>query len=255
MKKNTNRTLELADLKQILLSTCISLNRPIRKSQLIKMLTELFECSTPKEVEFALLDLIEEGRLYQKDYFIVTPEFASAWDGISTAADEGIIKYMSSLKEEAKHDLFFNVYAGEALTPHSFFKYIGMKYPALLRRPDTALAYMEQLDGAFQYELSNDFYAEKNDYPTGRWFTKFFDSPDCRIIIKNIFAGRNYANFQIVLLPSKKRSYKKAYSDFEEFKQNISSLFNRDVKIQVRRSLTTIPFGKGKEKKSYGIHS
>ncbi len=246
MKKN--RILELADLKQAILSTCNTLNRPIRRNQLIKIITDLFEYNTQKEVEFALLNLIEEGRLQQKDYFIITPEFASDWSGISTATDEGIVKYMLSLKEDAKHDLFFNSYAEEPLTPHNFFKYISMKYPALLHRQDTALAYLEQLENTFPYELSNDFYVEKNDYPTGSWFTKFFDSPDCRIIIKNIFAGRNYANFQIVLLPGKKRSYKKAYSDFEEFKQNISSLFNKDVKIQVRRSLTTIPFGRRKGK-------
>lgn len=248
MKKNTNRILELADLQQVILSTCNTLNRPIRRNQLIKMITNLFEYNTQKEVEFALLNLIEEGRLQQKDHFIITPEFTSTWDGVTTAADEGIVKYILSLKEEAKHDLFFNVYAEEALTPHHFFKYISMKYPALLRRQDTALAYLKQLENTFPYELSNDFYAEKNDYPTRRWFTKFFDSPDCRIIIKNIFAGRSYANFQIVLLPGKKRSYKKAYSDFEEFKQNISSLFNKDVKIQVRRSLTMIPFDRRKGK-------
>lgn len=248
MKKNTNRILELADLKQVLLSTCTYLNRPIRKNQLIKMVTGIFEYNTPKEVEFALLDLIEQGKLQQKNYFIVTPEFASTWDGVTTAADEGIVKYLLSLKEETKHDLFFNVYAAEPLTPHNFFKYVGMKYPALLHRQDTAYAYLEQLENTFPYELSNDFYAEKNDYPARRWFTKFFDSPDCRIIIKNIFTGRSYANFQIVLLPGKKRSYRKAYSDFEEFKQNISTLFSRDVKIQVRRSMTTISFGRRKGK-------
>lgn len=248
MKKTNNRILELPDLQKVLLSTCTCLNRPIRKNQLIKMITELFECNTVKEVEFALLDLIEQGTLHQKDHFITTPEFASDWNGAVTATDEGIIKYLFSLKEEAKHDLFFNVYAEEPLTPHSFFKYIGMKYPALLRRQDTALAYLEQLENTFSYELSNEFYVEKNDYPAGRWFTKFFDSPNCRIIIKNIFAGTNYANFQIVLLPGKRRSYRKAYSDFEEFKKNISSLFHKDVKIQVRRSLTTIPFGRRKGK-------
>lgn len=243
MKKIRNKTLELADLQRMLIFTCDHLNRPIRKNQLIKMITDLFECNTKKEVEFALLNLIEEGNLQQKDYFIVTPEFASSWDGVSTAADEGIIKYILSLKEEAKHDLFFNVYAEEVLAPHNFFKYISMKYPALLRRQDTALAYLEQLENTFPYELSNNFYIEKNDYPiAGRWFNGLFDSPDCRIIIKNIFTGWNYADFQIILLPGKKRSYKKAYSDFEKFKQNIFSLFNRDVKIQTRRSLTMIPF-------------
>ena len=221
MKKTDNRILELADLQKALLSTCTCLNRPIRKNQLIKMVTELFECNTVKEVEFALLDLIEQGKLQQKDYFITTPEFAADWNGTITAADEGIINLL---------------------------KYIGMKYPALLRRADTALAYMDQLNNHFPFELNNAFYAELNDYPANRWFTKFFDSPDCRILIRNIFSGRNYANFQIVLLPGKKKSYKKAYKDYEEFQNNITSLFNRDVKIQVRRSLVTIPFSQKKRK-------
>ena len=64
MKKTDNRILELADLQKVLLSTCTYLNRPIRKNQLIKMTTELFECNTAKEVEFALLDLIEQGKLH-----------------------------------------------------------------------------------------------------------------------------------------------------------------------------------------------
>ena len=66
MKKTDNRILELADLQKALLSTCTCLNRPIRKNQLIKMVTELFECNTVKEVEFALLDLIEQGKLDRK---------------------------------------------------------------------------------------------------------------------------------------------------------------------------------------------
>ena len=248
MKKYTNRTLELTDLQHTLLSTCTSLNRPIRKTQLVKMITDLFECNTKKQVEFALLSLIEQEKLYQQGHFIITPKFASTWDGVVTAADEGIIRFLFSLKEEAKHDLFFNTYAKEPLTPHNFFKYINMKYPSLLRRQDTALAYMEQMETIFSYELNNDFYAEKNDYPTNRWFTSFFDSPDCRIFIKNIHAGRNYANFQIVLLSGKKRSYKKAYADYEEFKQNIPSLFQGNVKIQISRSLSTIPLSRKRGK-------
>ncbi len=248
MKKNTNRVLELASLQKVLLSTCTHLNRPVRKNQLIKMVTELFECNTVKEVEFSLLDLIEQGKLQQKDYFITTPELSTDWDGTVTATDEGIIKFLLSLREEAKHDLFFNVYAQEPLTPHNFFKYVGMKYPALLHRADTAHAYMEQISSLFQRELSYDFYAELNDYPTGRWFTTFFNSPDCRIIIRSISTGRNYANFQIVLLPGKRKSYRKAYKDFAEFEQNISSLFNKDVKVQVTKSLITIPFGKKRRK-------
>lgn len=249
MKNNNSRILELPDLQKTLLSTCTYLNRPIRKNQLIKMVTELFECNTVKEVEFALLDLMEQEKLQQQDHFITTPKFASTWDGTVTAADEGIIKFLLSLKEEAKHDLFFNVYAEEPLTPHNFFKYVGMKYPALLHRTDAALAYMEQINNLFPFELSNDFYAEMNDHPTGRWFTRFFNGPDCRILIKDIFKGKNYASFQIVLLPGKRKSYRKAYKDFAEFEKSISSFFNGDVKVQVKRSLITIPFGRKRRKR------
>ena len=66
MKKTDNRILELADLQKVLLSTCTYLNRQIRKNQLIKITTELFECNTAKEVEFALLDLIEQGNYSKK---------------------------------------------------------------------------------------------------------------------------------------------------------------------------------------------
>ena len=93
-----------------------------------------------------------------------------------------------------------------------------MKYPALLRRTDTALAYMEQLNNHFSFELNNAFYAELNDYPANRWFTKFFDSPDCRILIRNIFAGRNYANFQIVLLPGKRKAIRKHIKIMKSFR-------------------------------------
>lgn len=249
MTNTNNRILELADLQKALLSTCTNLNRPIRKNQLIKMLVDLFEYNTVKEVEFALLGLIEQGKLQQKDYFIITPEFASTWDGTATATDEGIIKFLLSLKEEAKHDLFFNVYAEEPLSPHSFFQYVDMKYPALLHRTDTALAYIEQINNLFPYGLNNDFYAELNDYPTNKWFTEFFNSPDCRILIRNIFTGRNYAEFQIVLIPGKKKSYRKANKDYAEFQNHISSLFNRNIKVQVRKSLTTIPFGRRNRRK------
>ena len=128
MKKYNTMILELADLQKMILHICDYLNRPIRKSQLIRMVTELFECNTPKQTAFALLDLIEQESLCQKDYFIVTPEFASQWDGTITAADEGIIKFFLSLKEEAKHDLFFDVYAPEPLTPDNFFQYVTRKY-------------------------------------------------------------------------------------------------------------------------------
>ena len=56
MKKNNNRTLELVDLQKMLLDICANLNRPIRKTQLIKLVIEIFECNTQKQVDFAILD-------------------------------------------------------------------------------------------------------------------------------------------------------------------------------------------------------
>lgn len=244
MKKTNNRILELADLQRMLISTCNHLSRPIRKSQLIKMTTDLFECNTPKQAEFAIIDLIEQGKLQQEGYFIITPEFASIWDGTVTSTDEWTIKFLLSLKEEAKHDLFFDVYAQEPLTISAFFKYINMKYPSLLRRQDTALSYMEQMENIFPYGLNSNFYMEMNDYPTDRWFTTFFNNPDCRILIKNMDLSKNHINIQVVLITGKKRNYKKANTDYEEFKQNISHYFDNNMNVHVRKSLTVISNGR-----------
>lgn len=217
--KNT-KTLELTDLGAMLLTICTTINRPIRKNQLIKMVTDLFECNNQKQVDFAILDLIEQEQLIEYKHFIVTPEFYATWDKKVTAQDEGIVKYLLSLKEEAKHDIFFNVYAPEPLTPSTFFKYINMVYPALLHREDAALAYMEQFAKDLDYALNNDFYAEKNDYPSNRRFTKFFDNPDCRIFIKDINLYKNQVSLTIITLPGKTRNYsiaKKQLLDFEVY--------------------------------------
>ena len=237
MKKTNSETLELADLQRSIISTCTHLNRPIRKSKLVQMITDLFECNTAKHVEFALIDLIEQGKLHDQGYFITTPEFAENWNGVVTATDESIINFLLSLKEEAKYDLFFDVFAQEQLTPHLFFKYVGMKYPALLHREDAALAYMEQMDNTFPYGLNSNFYMELNDYPTNRWFTTFFN-PDCRIIISNMDFCKNHVNIQVTLLAGKKRSYKQAYKDFEEFQNNITAYFNRDINIHIKKRMS-----------------
>lgn len=239
MKKTNSMTLELADLQRTIISICTHLNRPIRKSRLVQMITDLFECNTPRQVEFAFIDLIEQGKLYEQGYFITTPEFAENWNGVVTAIDESIINFLLSLKEEVKYDIFFNVYAQEQLTPHLFFKYVGMKYPALLHREDAALAYMEQMDNTFPYGLNSNFYMELNDYPTGRWFTTFFNNPDCRIIISNMDFCKSHVNIQVTLLSGKKKSFRQSYKNFEEFQNNITAYFNNDMSIHFRKSMAS----------------
>jgi len=249
MKKTNNKTLELASLEHTIVSTCTHINRPIRKSRLIQMITELFECNTPKQVEFAILDLLEQDKLREQGYFITTPEFASTWNGTVTASDEGIIKFLFSLKEEAKYDLFFDVFAEEPLTPRIFFQYVGMKYPALLHRDDAAPAYMEQMDNVFPYGLNSNFYMEMNDYPTERWFTTFFSNPDCRIIISNMDFCKNHVNIQVTLLSGRKRSYKQANKDYAEFKKNIADYFNNDVSVHIKKSMASFSGRKKHSKK------
>ena len=243
MNQLKNRTLELVDLQKMILDICTNLNRPIRKSQLIKMITELFKCNTKKQVDFAILDLIEQDKLNYAKHFICTPEFFTTWDGTVTASDEGIIKYLLSLKEEIKNDIFFSPYAPEPLTPTTFFKYIYFQYPALLKRENTALAYMEQIDTLFPDIASDNFYMEFNDYPTSRWFTTFFNNKDCRIIIKKIDHYKNHLNIHLLLLPNTRRNYKLAHEQYEELKDNLSSYFNNNLHLHIRTTLLTMITG------------
>ena len=142
----------------MLLDICTNLNRPIRKNQLIKMVIELFECNSQKQIDFAILNLIEEEKLHKQNHFICTPEFATTWNGTVTPTDEGIIKFLLTLKEEIKIDIYFSPYANETLTPATFFKYVQLKYPALLKRNDTALTYMQQLNEPIKVRFTNGTY-------------------------------------------------------------------------------------------------
>ncbi len=252
MKKNNNRTLELADLQKMLLDICANLNRPIRKTQLIKLVIEVFECNSPKLVDFAILDLIEQDKLHYTKHFICTPDFAATWDGTITPADEGIIKFLLSLKEEIKIDVYFSPYAPEPLTPAIFFKHVLLKYPALLNKEDAALVYMEQIDTLFPDIASNNFYMEFNDYPTNRWFTSFFNNKDCRIVIKNISQHKNHLNIHLLLLPSTRRNYKFANEQYEAFEQHIKSYFNNNVHIHIKTTLLTMITGTSPRRRKRG---
>lgn len=249
--KNT-KTLELTDLGAMLLSICSNLNRPIRKSQLTKMVTELFECNNQKQVDFAILDLIEQEQLVEYKHFIVTPEFYATWDKNITAQDEGIIKFFIFLKEEIKHDVYFDVFAPEPLTPSIFFKYIEMTYPALLHREDAALAYMEQFANDLDYALNNDFYAEKNDYPSNHWFSTFFDNPDCRLIIKNIDLHKNHVDLSVILLPGKTRNYSMAKEQLQELEEHIKNYFEPHMIIHTKSKPLSMLTGDTRRKHSGG---
>lgn len=249
--KNT-KTLELTDLGAMLLTICTTINRPIRKNQLIKMVTDLFECNNQKQVDFAILDLIEQEQLIEYKHFIVTPDFYATWDKKVTAQDEGIVKYLLSLKEEAKHDIFFNVYAPEPLTPSTFFKYINMVSPALLHREDAALAYMEQFAKDLDYGLNNSFYAKKNDYPANHWFSTFFDNPDCRLIIKNIDLHKNHVDLFVILLPGKTRNYSMAKEQLQELEEHIKNYFELQMIIHTKSKPLSMLTGDARRKHSGG---
>lgn len=249
--KNT-KTLELTDLEAMLLSICSNLNRPIRKSQLKAFVTELFECNTNKQVDFAILALIEEKQLVEYKHFIVTPDFYAIWDKNVYSQDEGIIKFFLSLKEEIKHDVYFDVFAPEPLTPSIFFKYIEMTYPALLHREDAALAYMEQFAKGLDYALNDDFYAEKNDYPSNRRFTKFFDNPDCRIFIKDINLYKNQVSLTIITLPGKTRNYSMAKEQLQELEEHIKNYFEPHMIIHTKSKPLSMLTGDTRRKHSGG---
>lgn len=248
----SNKTLELTALQDMLLTICSKLNRPIRKSQLKAFVTELFECNTNNQVDFAILALIEEKQLVEYKHFIVTPDFYSTWDKNVYAQDEGIIKFFLSLKEEIKHDIFFNVYAPEPLTPSTFFKYINMVYPALLHREDAALAYMEQFAKAIDYALNNDFYAEKNDYPANHWFSAFFDNPDCRLIIKSIDLHKSHVDLSVILLPGKTRNYSIAKEQLQKLEEHIKDYFEPHMIIHTKSKPLSMLTGDTRRKHSGG---
>ena len=246
--KNNNTILELEPLQKIILDTCTYLNRPIRKNSLIKMITQLFEYNSPSQVEFAIIVLLERGALIQYNFFIVTNEFSKDWDKHVTNMDENVIKFLLSLKEECKYDLFFDVFAKENLKPSIFFKYVKDKYPMLLKRENQALALMEQIDNTFFWGISNEFYVEQNDYPTNRPLTRLLDNPDCMFFVQKIEVHRNYAYFHIMLLPNKKGKYQEAKKQVKEFEKIIPSYFDDSRKIYCKCTILALRIGTSKRK-------
>ena len=93
------------------------------------------------------------------------------------------MKYISSKSfiELMKHDLFFNVYAEDKVSFELYTKYLKMDFPGLVGN-HRALDRMNQIQEKFEYGLSNQFYVEMNDFPTGQFLSSFLDDNDNRII-------------------------------------------------------------------------
>lgn len=232
MKKTRNNiTLDLQSLQDLLIRICTTLNMPIRKNILIKMVTDIFEYKNSKKaVEFAIIELVEQGLLFQKDHFISIDKD----NLVPTATQEGISKFLTShfVKENIKSVFGFNPADELPLTPHIFFKYIENLFPELVSGADMPLACMEKMEKVLPYGLNNAFFAEQNDYPTNRWLSKFFDE-DCRLIIHRITCYKNKVCFHLLLLPGRRRSYKKAHEQYEAFEENISQYFEKHIEVQV----------------------
>lgn len=247
MKKQDVQTikLDLDRLEEVLVQICNTLNMPLRKTSLHKFIKEVFGYNNSiKQIDFAILDLIEQGILIETTFYIASLKCALEQRTIPTATEESIIKLLTSkaFMEEIRTDLFFSPFATDRITPHNYFKYIKCKYPALLAGKNTGLIYMKQLDELFAFGLTDQFYVELNDYPyCPVFFSTFFDT-DSRIIIKNIAIHKKYVTFHLILLPGKRRSYEKADEKYRYFAEHISSYFE-NKKVHIKTTPLTMIVG------------
>ena len=262
MKKTittTNKVLELEQLEALLLRICNTINMPIRKSQLIRFIKDFFEYSnTVKQINFALISLIEKKQLIQHTYFICSPELAEEKILTPTITEEYIVKFLLSeaLKEEIKHDIFFDVNSKEKITPSTYFKYLSMKHPTLISR-NKALALLEQLENIFSeepYLLQNHFYIELNEFPNVEGLIcSLFNDMDSRIIIKSIRANKSYIFIKYMLVPSRKGSYSKSYQNSTELDEKFKFYLHDNLFASFKSQPIVMVIGnqKTKKKKSY----
>lgn len=250
--KQKERKLELSELQNLITDFLERLYMPLRKSMLYRFIDETFEYdNTEKEVNFALVSLIEEGQIKEEKYYIASLSYAKAHRHIvPSATEEGIIRYISSktLKETIKHDLFFNVYAKEHITPDLFFKYLDMEYPALIGE-GRALHGLEFISGLMEYGLQNQLYVELNDYPTSFYLTSLFTDEDSRLIIKDIKVNRLYVNVDVILVPGKKGSYKLAKENYEKLCTYFPTYFSQNKRVCIHYKLLTMITGTKPPKK------
>ena len=237
--------LDLDSLEKIIEQICTTLNMPIRKTCLHKFIKDVFGYGNSiKQIDFAILDLIEQGALVETTFYIASLKCTLEQRTIPTATEEGILKLLTSksFMEEIRTDLFFSPLATDRITPHNYFKYIKCKYPALLAGKNTGYAYMEQLDELFAFGLTDSFYVEFNDYPYCPVFFSTFFNTDSRIIIKNISIHKKYVTFHLVLLPGKRRSYEKADEQYRHFQKQINTYFE-NKKVHIKTTPLTMIVG------------
>ena len=189
--------LELNELQNLIITILEKLHMPVRKTMLFRFTNDIFEYdNTPKEVDFSLVSLIEGSLIKEEKYYIASLTYAETHRHIvPSATEEGIVKYITSLslKETIKHDLYFDVYAKEHISPSLYFKFLDMEYPCLVGK-DRTLHGLEYITDLMEYGLKNQIYEEINDFPTDYYLTTLFSDEDSRLIIKNINVHHQYVN-------------------------------------------------------------
>lgn len=245
IQEELNRKLELDKLQSLILTILEKLHMPVRKTMLFRFTNDIFEYdNTPKEVDFSLVSLIEGGLIKEEKYYIASLTYAETHRHIvPSATEEGIVKYITSLslKETIKHDLYFDVYAKEHISPSLYFKFLDMEYPCLVGK-DRTLHGLEYITDLMEYGLKNQIYEEINDFPTDYYLTTLFSDEDSRLIIKNINVHHQYVNVDVILLPGKRRSYKKAHDNYMKLCTYLPEYFE-NRKICIKCKLLTMIIG------------
>ena len=248
MNKQKN-ILELDKLQQLILDLLDFIYMPMRKSQLSRFINGIFAYdNSQKQIEFALIELIENNSIKGEKFYIATTDYVSEHKSIvPTATQEGIVKYISSksFTETMKHNLFFNVYAEDKVSFELYTKYLKMDFPGLVGK-HRALDRINEIQEKFEYSLSNQFYIEMNDFPSGQFISSFLDDDDNRIIITSIVKKKNLVIMKALLVPGKHRSYKKAHINLQKLQNYLPSYFPKK-KVVINTMLLTMVCGNSKK--------
>ena len=227
------RNLELHQLENMILSICTYMYRPIRKTMLIKLVTDLFETNTKKQVEFALAALLDEHRIYEYKNYIHIFKYPTHWDGTTTAADNAVPKYLLTLKEEAKEYCYFFFGAEEPLNVNDFFYFIDRFYVGLLGSGLPSDKNMLHIIDNADWYVKDNIFRELNDSYMGP-LTQFFNKKDCRILIKNVCQLYKGVKINLLLVPGKKGGYTQAHEQYKEFQHFIHLYLNGPIIIKTQ---------------------